>query len=206
MSLSFVKLFNSILDSSVWLESAETRVTWITLLVSSDRDGMARFATVANLARRAGIEADAAEKAIKILESPDRFAPHQEFDGRRIERRPEGWFILNHSKYRKLLSKDDEREATRERVQRFRAKEKESSAGNGVVTDVTTSRGRGRSKSEEDAEEKAESKGTEGFASQPRSSESGKEKVLAAPPPARANGEHRGPPPGYKSGGLLKPQ
>src|SRR5262245_26615337 len=113
MSLEYVKLFNSILDSSVWLESPETRIVWITLLVSADREGMARFATVANLARRAGIDPDAAEKAIQILESPDRHAPHQDFEGRRIERRPAGWFILNHAKYRAMLAKESEREGNR---------------------------------------------------------------------------------------------
>lgn len=63
------KLFSKILDSSIWLEKDSTRIAWITILAAMDEDGFCPFASVGNLAQRAVISREAAESAVKVLES-----------------------------------------------------------------------------------------------------------------------------------------
>jgi hypothetical protein len=129
------KLFTKILDSSIWLESTPTRMIWITLLATMDQDGFAQYASVANLAHRARIELEDARKAVEILEGPDPDSSDKDEEGRRIERVPGGWMVINAKKYRDLATREIEREKTRLRVAAFRARH----SGNGNVTDSNES-------------------------------------------------------------------
>ena len=43
---SWTPLFSNIIDSSVWRESKETRLVWITLLAKKDKDGYVRAAGI----------------------------------------------------------------------------------------------------------------------------------------------------------------
>lgn len=115
------KLFTKILDSSVWLESVNTRIVWLTFIASMDEDGFAAFAAVGNLANRARVSVAAAEAAIKTLEAPDPQSGDPDFEGRRIERTPGGWIVLNAPKYRELVTRVINRERTKERVRKHRA-------------------------------------------------------------------------------------
>jgi len=124
------KLFTSILDSSIWLESTTTRIVWVTFLAAMDETGFARFATVGNVALRARVSEEEAKNAIEALESPDRLCPEQDMEGRRIERVDGGWMVLNSRKYREIVNRETEKEQTRIRVARCRAKKK----GNADVT------------------------------------------------------------------------
>ena len=128
------KLFTKILDSTIWLEPDATRLVWITMLAAMDEDGFVALSSVGNVAARARVAEDAAETAIKALESPDRHGKDQEHDGRRIERVPYGWMVLNAEKYRDMVRRDNAREATRERVARHRARNADVTAGNASVT------------------------------------------------------------------------
>jgi hypothetical protein len=115
------RLFTKILDSSIWLEADATRIVWITLLAAMDEDGYAHFSCNENLAHRANVSPDALEIALKILESPDKFNPEDEFQGRRIERvTGGGWLVLKAPYYRTLLTREIAREKTRLRVQKHR--------------------------------------------------------------------------------------
>jgi len=127
----YVKLFSQILDSSIWLESDQTRIVWITLLAAMDQDGFARFACEQNLAHRAHVEIEPCLAALDVLESPDPDSSDPEFDGRRIERVPGGWLVLNAEKYRQLATVENRREKDRERQQRKREKDT-TSRGNGI--------------------------------------------------------------------------
>lgn len=124
------KLFTKILDSSIWMEATPTRIVWITLLAAMDEDGYASFASVQNLAHRAIVPIEETETAVKILESPDQISPDQEHEGRRIERVPGGWLILNAKKYRDMINRVLVREGTRLRVAKHRASKKELSEAN----------------------------------------------------------------------------
>ncbi len=124
------KLFTKILDSSIWLESKSTRVVWVTFIAVMDEAGFAQFATVENLARRANVTLTEATKAIETLEGPDPNSSDPDHEGRRLERVPGGWLVLNAEKYRKLVSSQIIREQTRERVRRHREKRRTAPGGN----------------------------------------------------------------------------
>lgn len=116
------KLFTSILDSSIWLEEPTTKVVWVTLIAAMDEDGFAHFSAMQNLANRAVLSLGDTEAAVKILESPDPNSADREFEGRRIERIPGGWLVLNARKYRDLATRAIAKEKVRERVRKFRLK------------------------------------------------------------------------------------
>lgn len=114
------KLFVKILDSSIWLEPDHTRIVWMTLLASMDEDGFCAFACAANVANRAIVPIEKAEEALRTLESPDPNSADPEHEGRRIERVPGGWVVLNAPKYRELATREKIRESNRKRAQAFR--------------------------------------------------------------------------------------
>lgn len=124
------KLFTKILDSSIWLEPDATRIVWLTLLAAMDEDGFAQFASVANLAHRAIVPLDACQKAVDTLQSDDPNSSDTDNGGKRIERVPGGWVVLNAGKYREVVTRAAQRERWRERTSRHRAKKRQS-----VVTD-----------------------------------------------------------------------
>mgnify|MGYP000039982435 CR=1 FL=1 len=121
------KIFTKILDSSIWLEPDATRIVWLTCIAAMDEDGFCAFAAPANLARRANVEMDACQKALVTLEGPDPNSSDPEHEGRRLERVPGGWVVLNAAKYRELVTRQFSRESTRIRVKRHR--EKRNAAG-----------------------------------------------------------------------------
>ncbi len=129
------KLFAKILDSSIWLAPDPYRLVWITLLAAMDEDGNAMFACVDNLALRARVPLHEAESAVKAFEAPDHKSGDPDNEGRRIERIPGGWHILNAHKYRAIVTRAVARENTRNRVAAFRARQK----GNADVTPANVS-------------------------------------------------------------------
>lgn len=114
------KLFTKILDSTIWLESDATRLVWITFIAAMDEDGFVALSSIGNVAARARVSVKAAEAAIKTLESPDAVDPDQEHEGRRVERVPSGWMVLNSAKYRDIIKRAEAREQTRDRVRKHR--------------------------------------------------------------------------------------
>lgn len=117
------KLFTKILDSSIWLEPTPTRIVWLTMLAVMDQDGMVQFASVANLAHRARVSLEEATEAVRCLETPDPNSSDPSHEGRRIERVPGGWLVLNAATYAALVTRTVAREQTRQRVARHRAKQ-----------------------------------------------------------------------------------
>ena len=115
----YTKLFNSILDSTVWLENSDTKVVWITMMAMANREGIVN-ASIPSLARRAGIGVEACQQALGKFLAVDPYSRTPDRDGRRIEAVNGGWRILNYAKYRHMLSDDDRRERGRIRTQRWR--------------------------------------------------------------------------------------
>lgn len=124
------KLFTKILDSSIWLEQTPTRIVWITLMAAMDEDGFCAFASPANLARRAVVTDAECLAALAILEAPDVNSADPENEGRRIERMPGGWYVLNAPKYREIVTREESKRLHRERQRRYRNKD-------GVTPNVT---------------------------------------------------------------------
>ena len=109
----FVKLYGSILDSTVWLESLPTKVLWVTMLAMADADGCVA-ASVPGLAKRAGVTRSECEAALEILAVPDPDSKTPDNDGRRIEKVTGGWLILNARLYRELRTPKQVADAERQ--------------------------------------------------------------------------------------------
>jgi hypothetical protein len=110
-------------------------LVWITFLAVMDEDGFVALSAAGNVALRARVSHEDAEVAIRTLEAPDRVDPAQEHDGRRIERVPYGWLVLNSAKYRDIIKRENAREQTRARVAKFRAKSKRKKCNAPVTVD-----------------------------------------------------------------------
>jgi len=131
------KIFTKILDSSIWLEPDATRIVWLTCLAAMDETGFAQFAGVPNLAHRANVTLEAALEAVRCLEGADVNSSDPDNEGRRLERVPGGWMVLNAGKYRSLVTRVAAKEQNRIRVARHREKSRAANGasriGNGPV-------------------------------------------------------------------------
>lgn len=105
----YTKLFSSIIDSTVWRESKETKIVWITMLAKAGKEGIVE-ASLPGLADAARVTIEECEKALEVLKSPDKYSRSKEHQGRRIEDIDGGWLVLNHAKYRDKLSKEERRD------------------------------------------------------------------------------------------------
>lgn len=123
-SLTFTKLFSSITDSSVWQESNETRLVWITMLAMADPVGRIH-AAIPGLAHRARVSVKETELAIEVFLSPDPYSRTEDNEGRRIEKIQGGWRLLNYQVYRELRDDEVRKAQNREAKERQRQKEKE---------------------------------------------------------------------------------
>ena len=118
----YVKLFESILRSTVWMLPPPHIKVWITFLLLSDREGYVRC-SVPGLAKEAGITPDECRAAIAALEAPDPDSQSKEEDGRRIIRLDADepvWFVVNYEKYRNLKDTATRQEYMREYMRGYR--------------------------------------------------------------------------------------
>jgi hypothetical protein len=120
--MSYVKLFGSILASTIWRESATTCKLWITMLALADRDGLVE-GSVPGLADLARLDVKTCHEALAILLAPDPDSRTKTDEGRRIQEVPGGWLITNYEFYRDKQSADAVREAARLRQQRKRERD-----------------------------------------------------------------------------------
>ena len=91
------------------------------MLAMTDRNGEVH-ASIPGIAKRAGISLNDCETALESLKSPDPYSRTKESDGRRIADIEGGWALLNHGKYRQLLSSEERREYNRRKQSEYRAK------------------------------------------------------------------------------------
>lgn len=124
----YTKLFSSLVTSTIWRAPDHVRLVWITMLALSDKNGEV-WGSIPGLADMARVSIEQCEDALKELESPDKYSRSQEHEGKRIETIDGGWMLLNHPKYKRLLSADERREYFRVRKaeQRAAAKKKPKS-------------------------------------------------------------------------------
>lgn len=119
----YTKLFNSILASTIWREDDKTRIVWITLLAMADKHGVCE-GSIPGLADLARVSLQDCENALERLQRPDTYSRSKVSDGRRIAPTDGGWVLLNHGKYRQLMSVDERREYLRVKQQERRARER----------------------------------------------------------------------------------
>lgn len=123
-------IFDIIVDSSLWCEPDYVIKVYLTMLAKKDRNHIVRGSAF-NIAQWAKKTEAETLDALNILAAPDtkRIEP-QEFEGRRIEKTPEGWWhILNGEKYRQMVSQIKSRSYRTMWQAEARAKEKAKSDG-----------------------------------------------------------------------------
>ena len=136
----FVVLDAEILSSSVWSAAAHVRLVWITLLILCDTEGYVG-ASIPGIASAAGVSVAQAEDAIAIFKAPDPYSRTKKDDGRRLEDAERGFRVLNFIAHLERLSA--ERTKARDRVRRFRERQKKLKMTDGNVTVPTGNREQG---------------------------------------------------------------
>lgn len=121
---TWTPLYSSILNSTIWSESKDVRLLWITMLAMKDMDGFVESSLV-GLSKQAGLTFDETKVAIGVLESPDeKSTTHQDHEGRRVKKVDGGWVVLNHLKYRDEMSRMRQRAQQAEWQKKYREKQK----------------------------------------------------------------------------------
>lgn len=111
MSRTFVKVYGSILRSSVWQQPMPTKVVWIAMLALAGEDGLVE-SSIPGLAATAGVSIAECEDALACLLAPDKYSSSRIDEGRRIRAVRGGWVIVNHRYYRELRTPKQVRDAT----------------------------------------------------------------------------------------------
>lgn len=115
-------MFQKMVHSSIWDEPDHIRLAWVSILLTTEKDGLCPVKTAKGLSNLARLTEEQSAEAIKVLSGPDEKTFNQEFEGRRIEITPEGILVLNWQKYREKAQS----EATRKSNQMARAKYREN--------------------------------------------------------------------------------
>ena len=113
----FVKLYGSIVTSSVWVEPHHIFRVWVAMLALADADGCVP-GSPPGLASLCRVTVEECEEALGKLSAPDKYSRTKDNEGRRIEAIPGGWRILNHRLYRDIRTQKQVADA--ERIRRKR--------------------------------------------------------------------------------------
>lgn len=133
--MSYTKLHNGIINSSVWSEPDHVRLVWITMLAMKDRDGVVE-ASVSGLSHASRVTRKKTEAALERLMAPDPDSRTPDHDGRRIAKVDGGWRILNSDKYRDKLNDEDKRARDAERQRRYRENKAKKETGQDKPADT----------------------------------------------------------------------
>jgi hypothetical protein len=106
---SFIKLFSSIVTSSIWNQESDHRVVWITMLALANSHGQV-LSTLGALARIANVPPEVCQAAVESFLAPDADSRTKDDDGRRIRVIDGGWELVNYELYRQMLSDEERRE------------------------------------------------------------------------------------------------
>jgi hypothetical protein len=94
MRETWIPLFQDIRNSSLWAHDSDIRIVWFTLLTLADPEGYVP-AAIPGIAIAANVHIDKAREAIALFEAPDPDSRTEDNEGRRIQKVPRGWRILN---------------------------------------------------------------------------------------------------------------
>lgn len=122
----YVKLFSSMLESTIWMMPNTVLRVWLTLLLRSDAEGFVRM-SIPGLALISRVSLDECREALRVLEEPDADSQSKNEEGRRIIRiggDEPMWHIVNYQKYRKLRDEEQKREYARAYMKQWRDKRK----------------------------------------------------------------------------------
>lgn len=132
----YTKLSSTLITSTVWRESAATRVVWITFLAMKNQHGEV-WGSIPGMADMARVTVAECEAALAVLTAPDPYSRSHEHDGRRLRPIDGGWIVINHEKYRDLFNAEQRRTLTAARVRSHRARRAQASETPKVLPSVT---------------------------------------------------------------------
>ena len=121
MSMTFTKLFSSITESTIWMESDATRIVWIAMLAMADHQGRV-WASIPGLAHCARVDLAECQTALAAFLGPDPYSRTNDYEGRRIEAIDGGWKLLNYKKFREMKDVMAARESKRKWAEKNRKK------------------------------------------------------------------------------------
>jgi hypothetical protein len=148
MSNGFVKIYGSkLISSSLWDESPAARLVFLSLLAIADADGWVDVPNERALARMLNLELDYLREALVVLTAPDPGSRGEEHEGRRVLREKaangdSGWRCVNYGKYRE--HRTGKQEATRLRVEKYRARVTEQKTRDDMFDAMNLGRGSSR--------------------------------------------------------------
>lgn len=152
----YVKIYSGITESSVCDLDVPTRWLWVVMLTKADRYGNV-YGTPTALARIANLTLEQTLAGLDHLTSPDHASTSKEEEGRRvIECSQNLWHIVNYLKYRDLRDPEHQREQVKERVRRYRDKQKDVTPVTHVTQNVTLGNPIAESREAESKEERKE--------------------------------------------------
>ncbi|HET8957348.1 MAG TPA: hypothetical protein VFM95_02710 [Microcella sp.] len=108
MRRQYTPIFREFTTSSMWAQSCEVRCVWIWMLLNADPEGFVP-GTIPGLAIAANVPVDATRAAIALFMAPDPDSNTQSDEGRRLEKVPHGWRILNFEYWRRLAQLEAEK-------------------------------------------------------------------------------------------------
>lgn len=199
--MSFVKLYGSIIHSSIWAEPNHVRIVWLTMLAMSTYQGVVE-ASVGGIAHAARVTDDECRHALEVLQSPDKDS-RDGTTGERIRKVAGGWEIINHNRYRDMRSPRQVKQAEyqsryRQRVSGAHGEQSEIREHHVVLTPSTSSSPSSSPSYSSDSEghqqgngthtivppsEASEDGGATTIPPKPRSARSGAAKALPVPRP-----------------------
>lgn len=107
----YIPLFTSVVRSSLWSESGDCIKVFLTLCAEADCDGFVR-ASPDGIRRLADLTLEDTMRHLTTLEAPEPMSKDitrdPKHDGRRIERIPDGWRVVNLEWYRKEAQRQAE--------------------------------------------------------------------------------------------------
>ncbi len=123
--MPYTKLDAGLIFSTVWREPHTTRIVWVTMLAMADKHGEV-MASVPGLADASRVTQPECQAALHAFLSPDPDSRTPDYQGRRIEKIPGGWVLLNHGEHRKRGDGEDRKAKAAARAQRYRNRQKAS--------------------------------------------------------------------------------
>ena len=133
----YIKLWDDILDSTIWMEEDHVVRVFLTFLLVANWDGFVDMPIPA-IAQRARVSIQECIAAIEKLESPDPFSRTKAEEGRRIIRVTEEqtlWHITNFEKRRGLRDEKAKRKHQAAYMRDWRARQKRIEAKESKKTD-----------------------------------------------------------------------
>jgi hypothetical protein len=112
MQVSYVKLFTTLTDSSVWALPDHIRVIWISMLSMANARGNVH-ASVLGIANRARKSVAEVEEALRLFMSPDPYSRTKSDDGRRLVEIDGGWHFITWDVHQRALNAEAARESKR---------------------------------------------------------------------------------------------